>query len=184
MVERTVSLADDYELACRTPSDIVNHLPRLVDLVEQLGARRVLELGTRTGISTIAWLYALEGRGHVVSVDLDPQPPIGEHPHWTFVQGDDTDPEIQKILPRGNDIVFIDTSHQYEHTLAELETYREFVKPGGRIVLHDTQLRRAVDLPARPMFPVKTAIREFVERHDLTWHEYPDCWGLGIIEVP
>lgn len=177
-----MSLAAEYDRVCRTPSDIYLHLPRMVDLVQDLGATNVIELGTRTGVSTIAWLYALEGTGTLTSVDLDPKPDIGDHEHWTFIQGDDLAPSVLAMLDPA-DIIFIDTSHHYEHTIQELNTYLPFVKPGGRIVCHDTQLRRPEGSPRRPVFPVRTAILEFVEAHDLTWHEYPDCYGLGVIEI-
>ena len=177
-----VSLAEDYERLCRTPSDIVNHLPRFVDLVQDLDATSVIELGTRTGVSTIAWLYALEGRGHLTSIDIDEKPQIGDHDHWTFIQGDDLDPKvIERLAPA--DIVFIDTSHHYLHTLSELAAYLPLVRPGGRIVLHDTQLRRPEGSPPRPLFPVRTAIKEFVAEHGFDWLEYPDCWGLGVISL-
>ena len=58
------------------------------------------------------------------------------------------------------------------------------MRPGGRIVLHDTQLRRPEGSPSRPLFPVRTAVLEFTARYDLTWHEFPQCWGLGVIEIP
>jgi cephalosporin hydroxylase len=178
-----MGLAEDYARVCATPSDIYLHLPRMVALVEELDATSVIELGTRTGVSTIAWLYALEGRGHLTSVDLDGRPPIGEHPHWTFIQGDDLSMKVlERMKPA--DIVFLDTSHLYDHTIVELEVYRVLVKPGGRIVCHDTQLRRPEGSPSRPLFPVRTAILEFVEREGLDWHEYPDCWGLGVIVIP
>ncbi len=176
-------LADDYARLCRTPSDIVDHLPRFVAMVEQLNATHVIELGTRTGVSTIAWLYALEGRGRLTSVDIDTKPPIGDYDHWTFLQGDDLSMKVLERL-KPADIVFIDTSHHYDHTIVELETYHDLVKPGGRIVCHDTLLRRPEGSPARPLFPVRTAIAEFTEKHDLTWHEYPDSWGLAVIEIP
>lgn len=181
-----MSLAAEYDRVCRTPSDIYLHLPRFVQLVRDLDATTVFELGTRTGVSTIAWLYALEGKGHLVSVDLDTKPPIGDHDHWTFIQGDDTNPDVIARLRRLGpaDIIFIDTSHLYEHTVTELATYLPLVRPGGRIVCHDTQLRRPEGSPPRPIFPVRTAILEFVAEHDLTWHEHTDCYGLGVIEVP
>lgn len=178
-----MSLADDYARVCATPSDIVNHLPRFVQLVEDLDASHVIELGTRTGVSTIAWLYALQGRGRLTSVDIDEKPPIGDHDHWTFIQGDDLDPDVIARLDPA-EIVFIDTSHLYDHTVAELDTYLPLVKPGGRIVCHDTQLRRPEGSPSRPLFPVKTAIREFTDKHGLEWSEYLDSWGLGVIEIP
>ena len=178
-----MSLAGEYERLCAVPSDIFEHLPRLVDLVEQLDATDVIELGTRTGVSTIAWLYALEGRGHLTSVDIDAKPDIGDYDHWTFIQGDDLSLAVLERL-KPADIVFLDTSHYYDQTIVELNTYLDLVRPGGRIVCHDTQLRRPEGSPARPLFPVRTAILEFVAQHELTWTEHAECWGLGIIDIP
>jgi predicted O-methyltransferase YrrM len=178
-----MTLATEFERLCRTPSDIVDHLPRFVALVEELDATSVIELGTRTGVSTIAWLYALEGKGHLTSVDLDGKPPIGDYPHWTFIQGDDLSMKVLERL-KPADIVFIDTSHLYDHTIVELNTYLDLVKPGGRIVCHDTRLRRPEGSPPRPLFPVRTAILEFVAKHDLEWDEYLDSWGLAVIKIP
>ena len=176
-------LADLYAEQCATPSDVYLHLPRMVELVETLNAQHVLELGTRTGVSTIAWLYALEQTGgRLTSVDIDARPPIGDYDHWTFIQGDDLDPTVVASLDQAN-IVFIDTSHLYEHTVAELNIYRWLVKPGGVIVCHDTQLPRPEGAPARPAYPVRTAIEEFVAAEGFDWYEFPDCWGLGIIKV-
>ena len=172
------ALEAEYLRVSGTPSDIQGHLPRFVAMVEALNATHVIELGTRTGVSTIAWLYALEGRGHLTSVDIDPAPPIGTWPHWTFIQGDDLT-VVEQLEP--GDIVFIDTSHLYEHTCAELEAYLPLAKQ--LIVCHDTQLRRPEGSPSRPLFPVRTAIREFVARHGFNWTEHPDSWGLGVIEV-
>lgn len=171
-------LAAEYERVKNTPSDIQNHLPRFVAMVDLVDATHVIELGTRTGVSTIAWLYALEGRGRLTSVDIDPAPPIGDYPHWTFVQGNDLE-VVDQLEPA--DIVFIDTSHLYDQTVAELDAYLPLAK--RLIVCHDTQLRRPQGSPPRPLFPVRKAILEFVERHGFHWTEYPDSWGLGVIEV-
>lgn len=179
-----MSLATDYHQLCQTPSDIWSHLPRMVALVEELGATSVIELGTRTGVSTIAWLYALEKTGgHLTSIDIDDRPPIGVYDHWTFVQGDDCDPLIVGELDQV-DIVFIDTSHLYEHTVRELNLYRWLVKPGGVIVCHDTELPIPEGAPPRPLFPVKKAITEFCAANGFDWHNYPECWGLGVIRIP
>lgn len=178
-----MSLATEYERVRAEPSDIYLHLPRMVELVRSLNAQHVIELGTRTGVSTIAWLHALaETGGRLTSVDIDERPPIGEHEHWTYVQGDDTDPAIMAQLEPA-EIVFIDTSHLYEHTRFELNAYRWLVKPGGVIVCHDTALERPIGAPLRPRFPVRTAIEEFVADTGFEWINFPDCWGLGVIKV-
>lgn len=173
----------DYQRLCETPSDIQSHLPRFVQMVTERNAQHVIELGTRTGVSTVAWLHGLEQTGgKLTSVDIDPAPLIGEHPQWTFIQGDDCDPAVFGLLVEA-DIVFIDTSHLYDHTLRELHLYRWLVKPGGLLVLHDTLLKHPIGAPLSPRFPVRTAIEEFCEAEGLKWSEFQDSWGLGVIQL-
>lgn len=182
------TLRERYEHHARLPSDIWLHLPRMVKLVEAFNAQRVVELGARSGLSTSAWLVGLEKTGgHLTSIDIDEAPPIGDHKQWTFIQGDDTDPDIVASVEDGSvDVLFIDTSHHYGHTLWELRNWSAKVRPGGVIVCHDTELERPTDPPAPatdPPFPVKQAIIEFAEERQLNWVNIPDCWGLAIIEV-
>jgi len=182
---RTSPLKAKYDAVAATPSDIYEHLPVLVEMVLKADAKKVIELGTRTGVSTIAWLYALEQTGgHLWSVDMDAKPPIGEFPHWTFIQGDDESDQVLSQLPPQVDILFLDTSHHYEHTKRELELYLSQVKPGGLIVCHDTELPIPEGAPPQDApYPVKRAIQEFTAKHGLRWFNLPNCWGLGIIEV-
>jgi predicted O-methyltransferase YrrM len=176
-------IVQKYREACETPSDIFEHLPTLVGLCESLNAKNVIELGTRGGVSTIAWLYGMElTDGHLWSVDIDPAPEL-THERWTFLQGNDLDPQVVKQLPDA-EIVFIDTSHEYQQTVAELNVYRWKVKPGGKIVLHDTELAHPYGVTAVPRFPVKTAVEEFCQENWLTWKNYPNCFGLGIVTIP
>lgn len=176
-------LEEEYRRRCVTPSDIFEHLPRFVDLVVERDAQHVIELGTRTGVSTIAWLYGLEQTGgRLTSVDIDAKPPIGNWDHWTFIQGNDCSREVLGQLDDA-DIVFLDTSHLYEPTLVELRVYQHLVKRPGLIVCHDTMLERPEGAPARPRFPVRTAIEEFCADEGFKWSNNPACWGLGEIEV-
>lgn len=187
MIETAAAtLTERYEQARRTPSDIFEHLPVFVDLCRELDARKVIELGTRGAVSTLAWLYGLaETDGHLWSVDIDPAPAIPFVDHWTFLLGDDLSPNIVSQLPNDADVVFIDTSHAYEDTLSELNVYRWKVRPGGKIVLHDTELRQPGGLVVRqPPFPVKTAVEEFCSEENLTWRNLPNNNGLGIIDIP
>lgn len=178
-----MTLTADYERLCVTPSDIYLHLPRLVALVEETNAQHVIELGTRTGVSTVAFLHALASTGgRLTSIDIDPAPPIGVHDRWTFIQGDDCDPKVIATLAPA-DVVFIDTSHLYEQTVRELNLYRWLVKPGGYIACHDTELPIPEGAPPRPLFPVKTAIIEFCDWNGYEWFNVPECWGLGVIRM-
>jgi predicted O-methyltransferase YrrM len=176
-----VSLAAEYERLCATPSDIYLHLPRMVELVRLLSAEHVIELGTRTGVSTVAWLHALEGTGRLTSVDLDARPAIGDYEHWSFVQGDDCSPEVLAQLEQA-DIVFVDSSHLYAHTVRELDAYRWLVKPGGVMCGHDSELAVPEGAgPGQPLYPVKKAVREFVAANGLEWMNFPECWGFWIV---
>jgi len=178
------ALAEQYAEVAATPSDIYLHLPKMVDLVRTLNAQHVIELGTRTGVSTIAWLHALEATGgRLTSVDIDERPAIGDHDRWTFIQGDDcSDAVLDQLEPA--DIVFIDTSHLYAHTVRELAAYLPLVRSGGLICLHDTELPIPEGAPPRPLYPVKKAVTEFVQRHGFRWVNFPECWGFAIVSIP
>ena len=95
----SMSLKTEYDRVAAEPSDIVDHLPKFVAMVHELEAQHVIELGTRTGVSTIAWLHALESTGgRLTSIDIDEAPPIGTYPHWTFIQSDDLAPAVVSSL--------------------------------------------------------------------------------------
>jgi predicted O-methyltransferase YrrM len=177
-------LAELHATNCATPSDINEHLPTLATIATH--ADHVVELGARSGLSTAAWLVGLaKSGGRLTSVDISPAPDIGTHDNWRHIQGDDTDPAVMAQVD-GCDVLFIDTSHAYEHTLWELRNWSAKVRPGGIIVCHDTELQRPWDPPCPetdPDFPVATAIKEFCAERGYKWINRPGCWGLGIIEV-
>lgn len=197
-------LAERYEVLCATPSDINEHLPTFVAAVGELNAKRVVELGVRYGVSTIAWMYALYATGgHLWSVDcsfpvpanpqsdvgcdnvnlLDPQGPLGVNEQWSFLLGYDTWPETLNMLPDDRlDIVFIDTNHVYEETLVELDLYYPRVRGGGRIFLHDTAIEITGNATTpQPPFPVRTAMEEFCAQNHLECDNVPNNSGLGTI---
>jgi len=192
-------LVERYEMLCKSEgvvSDINEHLPTFVAAVEELKATRVIELGVRYGVSTIAWLHALKGRGNLWAVDcsfpvvepgwginlLDPQGALGVQDHWVFLLGTDTQKQVLDSLPKEVDIVFIDTNHVYEETLAELDLYVPRVREGGRVFLHDTAIETTGNATTpQPPFPVRTAMEEWCSEHDLRFSNAENCFGLGTI---
>jgi predicted O-methyltransferase YrrM len=169
-----------YDESLAIWSDIQDHLPRFVDLVTDMNAKIVVELGVRSGVSTVAWLHGLERTGgHLWSVDLNPAPPIIGG-RWTFIQGDDLSPEVLVQLPRLADIVFIDTSHTYDHTRNELAVYEHRVRSGGCIVLHDVDVKSFPEHTTRqPPFPVRRAVEEFAGDRRVDW--YSGSYGLAVV---
>ena len=58
------------------------HAALLVVLLRAAGARRFLEIGTFTGLTTLAAALALPPDGRVVTLDVDPRYPAIGQPHW------------------------------------------------------------------------------------------------------
>lgn len=175
-----------YEQRRGADTDIRDHLAYFVETCEELDAKRVIELGVRDGNSTVAWLYGLDKtEGHLWSVDPDGRA-VGTIPddRWTFVYGYDTDQAVIDQLPTQVDVVFIDTTHYYQHTLDELELYVPRVRPGGRVLLHDTELEMPDGAINEPAFPVKKAVGEYCALHDLAWANRDFCYGLATVFIP
>lgn len=99
----------------------------------------VVEFGVRGAVSTWAILEGLPADGHLWSVEINGNhqmpPAVTSDPRWTFIVGDDLDPAVQAQLPNPIDFVFIDTTHEYDQTVAEL-AYVLTLSP-KRIVMHD-----------------------------------------------
>jgi predicted O-methyltransferase YrrM len=184
------TLADAYRDRLSRPSDIREYMPFLYGQAASRPGCRVLELGARRGNSTLAFLAAAaEVTGHVWSCDIDDvrKFPDGIGPWarsalWTFVHGDDMDPAVQSLLPAQADVLFLDTSHEYEHTLAELRVFMPRVAPGGVALFHDTHL---MGWPGYDwdgdVAPVWAALDEYCAESGLSWEDQPGRYGLGII---
>lgn len=173
--------ADDAE------SDISYHFDTFNRLIEEHDVRWIIELGTRDGHSTSCFLVrAMQRAGHVWSVDINPNGLVPRR-GWTMIVGNDLDPDVFSQLPDSCDLLFIDTSHAYDHTVLELSMYGPKVRPGGLILLHDTALEHPEDrdlhLPAQEPWPVRRAMTEYADLHGYAWSEDEASWGLGVIYV-
>ncbi len=178
---------NDYQRRCNANGDIHQHLPTLFDYASQPDVS-IIELGVRDGDSTTAFLAGIEiGGGTLWSCDTVAPKFLKAYqeacPQWTFEWGDDLDRAPH--APTKVDVLFIDTSHTYQHTKAELEIYGPKVKPGGVILLHDTELRSPVDSPPDdPPFPVLEAAKEYAKDRKWKLELIKGCHGLGIIHIP
>lgn len=185
-------VSDAYDDRLRRWSDIQEYMPFLREQAASRENAVILELGSRRANSTFAFLSgAEESDSYVWSSDIDnilkyPDGigPWRNHPRWTFVCGDDMNPEVQEILPKEVDILFIDTSHEYEHTLNECRAYVPRVKPGGIALFHDTHL---MGWPGYEWYgeksPVWTALDDYCAEAGITWEDKEGTYGLGIIQV-
>lgn len=170
--ERTLTpMYQAYLQQYATQSDIQAHL----GLLYSYAKGTVVELGTRTGVSTTALLAGVEARGgQVVSVDLEDCGSLfAGHPQWTFIQSDSRNPELPPGLAP-IDVLLVDTEHNTETCSAELTLWAPHMKPGGVILLHDPET-----------FPgVRRAITDFCARTGWGVTFILPCNGMAVIEVP
>lgn len=158
------------------PTDIHEHLQTLYLLTIELNLKNILELGTRTGESTVALLLAArELNGKVTSVDIDSCDEARQkiknldlQAYWNFIHMDDLKLDWDEPI----DHLFIDTSHTYEQTISEFKKFEPLVKKGGLITLHDI-----ISCP-----PVLEAINHYISgRSDLRFYKFFHNNGLGVI---
>lgn len=134
-------------IALRT--DICDHLPFLFSTVLAIKPKLIVELGVRGGESTFVFERAAKAVGaNLLSVDMNDCKNASSWPEWNFVQSDDVafagqfgDYCSKKNWQPQIDLLFIDTSHEYEHTKAEIQAWLPFVSEQGLVVFHDTNLK-------------------------------------------
>lgn len=135
-----------------TATDISDHLGDLYFEAVSTKPKLIVELGTRGGESTRALLAAsIDTGARMLSVDIDPCAPELPEParmKWSFQQSDDVafgrERFVDWCAERGVepliDVLFIDTSHLYQHTCEELAVWMPLVAPRGVALFHDTNL--------------------------------------------
>lgn len=183
-------LQAEYERRLLEPSDIRDHLEELRFHATGWQFPRVLELGTRGGNSTSAFLAAVEKSGWVWSIDINP-PQVPEWWHglscWRFLQADDMSEQALAWAPPVVEVLFIDTSHEYAHTLSELRAYGPRVRPGGVILLHDTEYGCSGAWHLKDIDPrvseVGRALDAYSRETGLSWVNRPGSYGLGVMKV-
>lgn len=132
-----------------TPSDINEHLECMFVEALLLQPRLIVELGVRGGTTTAVFEHVAElCRASIVSVDLDDCSRVSANPHWHFFRGDDVYfaqlfPDFcrSKGIVPAIDLLFIDTSHYYEHTVQEIDAWFPLLSARAKVIFHDTNMR-------------------------------------------
>lgn len=197
----------------RRKSDISDHLNTIFFFALDAKPKLIVELGTRGGESTRALLSAAYiCNAILLSVDIKDcghlDMPYREH--WEFLKADDVEfgkqPFVDWCRQRGIeakiDVLFIDTSHIYEHTKKEIEVWSKYLSGDGVMMFHDTNTGKGAYShmdgscglgPDNKRGVIRT-IEEFVgqkydensffsdlRNHFLIAH-YPYCDGLTILK--
>lgn len=153
--------------------DMAPHIAALIEYART--AESIVELGIRGGVSTWAMLKGLPPDGRIIGVDNDPDvlemlPPwVRDDPRLELLIADDLTIEFPN---RYVGLVMIDSGHEYEQTLAELELADRLTE--NRVVLHDYLY---AETPG-----VRQAVDEFTS--GLRWvieTVHPSQWGLAVL---
>ena len=141
---------DEVLARSRTRTDISDHLPTLFLETLEVRPSLIVELGVRGGESTFVLerVAALCG-SKLVSVDLEDCSRASQYCNWSFVKSDDVAfadifgdwCQARGINP-SIDILFIDTSHELEYTIKEIDHWGPFLAPRSKVFFHDTNMRR------------------------------------------
>jgi len=183
-------IRDNYQQACKTPSDINEHLEVLYDLAKE--CTHITEMGVRSVVSTWAFMY--RNPSVLVGIDIHVHPNIdialNAYPKWKFIQAD-----TLKIDIEPTDLLFIDTLHIYSQLKKEL--FKHGYKAKKYIVLHDTTTYGTSDEPTDWQTPeimenyqtenkkgLMPAVNEFLEfnKEWYIYRQYTNNNGLTILK--
>ncbi len=120
-------------LPSKRPAQVVEEYLEYLWVVSLAEKPAVLEIGVKDGHQRRFYEKLLKCRRYF-SIDINPDCPA-------IICGNSTNPAmigVMKVLePDGWDIIFIDGDHSREGVRADYEIYKDMVKPGGFLVLHD-----------------------------------------------
>src|SRR5215472_6898872 len=130
------------------PSDISDHLLTLFVEALEVRPKLIVELGVHDGDSTFALERVAEHFGSkLVSVDIDDCSNVSAYKHWFFVKSDDVAFANEFTAWCGEqgihpavDVLFIDTSHEFEHTRSEIASWFPFLSDRSKVFFHDTNM--------------------------------------------
>ena len=117
------------------------------EMIYDLQPDVIIESGTFKGGSALylAMICELIGKGRVVSIDLNEQIERPKHARLSYLHGSSIDPQVVNsikgvVAPEEKVLVFLDSTHEKVHVLAEMRAYSPFVSLGSYMVVEDTNL--------------------------------------------
>lgn len=186
-----MSIEAEYQRRCRTPSDMVDHLPTLREYASR--CRHVTEFGVFEGNSTVAFLAS--GCKRLVSHDTKPCLELNaelrqftDRAAWDFRNRNVL--EIEPIEP--TDLLLIDDFHTGLQLDADLELHAHRV--ARWIFLHDTESSKWTHGPTglQGLWPVVLSWCGIADPHQIRpphkspeWtikRHWPNCCGLTLLE--
>lgn len=198
--------------------DISSHLPAIFCYTVLQNPDILVEAGVRNGQSTIAFKKALDFcNAQFVALDLEPYSgnAYPEIKNSRFLCMNDLDyPDYctsdNTLKNHKHDLIFIDTSHYYDHTVDEITKFVPILSDRGMLLFHDTHMsplpsfawkcingegfsggwdnKKGVIRAIKNCFSIsydETKYNNFeFEKDGITWNlvHYPYCNGLTMIK--
>ena len=168
-------------------SDISEHLETIFTETVVTLPSLIVELGVRWGTSTFVFERAARlCNARLISVDIAPCGNVCKWDKWMFIRGNDV--EIAQKWRYGKiDVLFIDTSHLYEHTKQEINHYFPLLNTHALVMFHDTNCKwnnkRGVIRALEDYFGRSFNEKEMFVGDLKGWSVklYPNCNGLMVI---
>jgi len=115
------------------------------ELIHALETDLLIETGTLHGGSALffAHLFDIIGHGKVLSVDIELQSNLPQHPRIEYLHGSSIDEKILDQIKKQSDMaqsvtVILDSDHTADYKLKELHAYSKFVTKGNYIIAEDS----------------------------------------------
>ncbi len=174
---------------------IPSEITQLARAVAALRPKTILEIGTARGGTLLLWSSLASGR--VISCDIQDMrsracfyqafPPPGSSCQVILLSGDSHDPIFRKRVAgtlggERVDLLFIDGDHTEAGVTTDYYDYREFVRPGGIIALHD--IVESQPLPTNQVFHLWKRIKQEADTEEFVDDPEQCGYGIGVVRVP
>jgi len=115
------------------------------ELIHALETDLLVETGTLFGGSALffAHIFDVLGRGKVLSVDIEMQANLPQHPRIEYIQGSSVSEAVlqrvtEHVSAAKSVTVILDSDHKAEYKLKELSAYAQFVTKENYIIAEDS----------------------------------------------
>ena len=111
----------------------------MIEKIKHFQDIQILELGVKEGTSTKKFIELCDANnGFLTSIDINDCSSVVKSDRWKFIHSsDDNFYELDKIIPKDLDFIFIDSLHEPNHVKKVLYHYYEFLKKDGICIIDD-----------------------------------------------
>jgi len=184
---RTVTqLREDFEIVQN-----IREFEGLLEFVNKLKPKFIIEIGTERGGSLQAWNDVLGKDGYLIGIDLSNTVKWDKFEKTCslkFIEGDSSSEEIiNKVndymnkhhhCPAFVDFLFIDGDHTYEGVKKDFDNYHGLVRKGGLIAFHDIYMSQdGSEAVSKFWNEIKTSYPS------KELHELVNGIGIGIVKM-